>query len=192
VLAAIATWRREFSLEAPRVLFERLAVASRFDTADVMFLKRALQRELPKPVRASITAELFADLVSADEEAFARELYGDLDEWRSMAAAGMDIGGHGYHHECLTSLNAADRTEELDRTAEFVAMVRNGRSDSWSMSYPHGSYDDAIVALAVERGANIGFANRGGVADDLTDLMRLPRLDTKDLPTNPDAPPPTR
>ena len=69
-------------------------------------LKRLLQRELPEPVRAEIVRRLFAEHVTADEAAFACELYMSVDQIACLRRHGMHIGSHGYTHAWLNHLSS--------------------------------------------------------------------------------------
>src|SRR5262249_1966148 len=72
----------------PAEYWERYARPSRFDCAEVVFVKRMLQRYLPEDLRGTIAGEFFKQYVSVDEEDFARELYLTADQLRTMARGG--------------------------------------------------------------------------------------------------------
>src|SRR5438874_19380 len=78
---------------AERILGEGLRAAhaepSRFDPAETVLVKRLLQDGLPEETRGRLLDELFGELVSDDETAFADELYVTNDGVRELAAAGM-------------------------------------------------------------------------------------------------------
>jgi len=162
-----------------------------FDSpAEVVFVKRALQRDLPPPVRAAITAALFDDFVGVDERAFARELYMDTDQLRRLVGHGMDVGGHGATHVWLTTLSRVEQQAEIDATAAFLADVHGRRAVDWVMSYPFGAYTAETLALLEPAGCALGLTTRFAVASDLSSPLELPRLDTNHLPLRGDAPAP--
>ena len=98
-----------------RADFEReLAHPGRYDPAEVILIKRLLQRDLPEALRRSITDELFARYVTQEEAQFAGELYMGVDDIRSMRDAGMWVGSHAYDHYWLDSLDEASRRREID------------------------------------------------------------------------------
>ncbi|HYC73600.1 polysaccharide deacetylase family protein [Brevundimonas sp.] len=153
------------------------------DTPEVLFIKLMLQKGLPEAVRNSVCEELFARFVSADEAAFASELYLSVDQARTMIGSGMVFGGHGYAHEWLGSLDAEAQARDIDRSLEFLRLLGVPAED-WSICYPYGSYNQTTVDLVRERGCALGLTTREGVADLGRDgALELPRVDTIFLPT---------
>ena len=162
--------------------WQRVGRASRFDTAEVVFLKRMLQRELPSKLRSRIVDELFRRYVTSDEIAFAAELYMSCEQLRMLTDYGMYVGCHGYEHVWLNSLDKRAQTEEIDRSLGFLASV-GANIDRWIMCYPYGAWDDNLQVLLKARGCVAGLTTRVDLArigDDHP--FQLPRLDTNDLP----------
>ena len=58
--------RSPYELETNEYYWKNLGTQSRFDTAEVVFIKRILQRELPKSLRKIITDGLFRKYVTND------------------------------------------------------------------------------------------------------------------------------
>src|SRR6185436_18294075 len=108
---------------------------SRYDSAEVVFLKRLLQTVLPAALPSRILAELFAAHVTADESAFAEELYMSADQLRCMVRHGMYVGSHGYSHVRLGWLAPEEQALEVDRSLEFLAGLGTD-TGSWMMCYP--------------------------------------------------------
>ena len=168
--------------------YARLSRDSRYDPPDVAFVKRILQRELPEDLRADITDRLFRRHVTADEAAFAAELYMGLDQLRHLVRAGMHVGSHGYDHYWMNTLTAAQQARELDESLRFLAAL-GVRTDRWVMCYPYGGYDESLLALERERGCVVGLTTEVAVAElGRHRPLTLPRLDTNDLPTRAAAP----
>ena len=61
-------FRGETGMAPNRSYYETYAVASRFDTAEVVFIKQVLQRGLPKECRSEAVQRLFSRYVTEDEE----------------------------------------------------------------------------------------------------------------------------
>ena len=78
--------------------------ASRWDPPPVVYVKRLLQHALPERVRRPLLDDLFRELVSEDEAAFAEELYMSVSQARELCAAGMTVGAHGDRHVRLPDL----------------------------------------------------------------------------------------
>ena len=77
-------FRKEYNLDDISVYYNKLAKANRFDTADVIFIKRLLQVELEESLRKIITNNLFEKIVGIDESSFSRELYMDTEQIQCM------------------------------------------------------------------------------------------------------------
>jgi peptidoglycan/xylan/chitin deacetylase (PgdA/CDA1 family) len=181
LLQQIDGYRGQFTISSETELLRQFALASRFDTADVVFIKKMLQWALPKQVRSEITDRFFQKYVSHDETAFAHELYMDISQMRQMSSAGMEIGGHGYSHLWLGQLSRQDQTEEIRRTISFLITLLGHPPAEWAMCYPFGSYNSETLTLLSEMDCAIGLTTRVGPAN-LSQPLELDRFDTNDLP----------
>jgi peptidoglycan/xylan/chitin deacetylase (PgdA/CDA1 family) len=166
----------------PSEHYQRLAQSSRFDSAEVVFCKRMLQRELPLELRQAIVDELFRRHVSSDEASFARELYMTADHLRELHERGMYVGAHGYSHVWMNAISTQQQEREIDQSLAFLQSV-GADTLRWMMCYPYGAYDESLLSILRARNCLIGLTTvvdlaRLGDYDRLT----LPRLDTNDLP----------
>ena len=181
--------RGEFTLRDRKDYYVRLAHPNRYDPAEVILIKRLLQRELPEVLRKRITDVLFKEFVTRDERAFSRELYMDIGELRTMREAGMHIGSHGYDHYWLDTLDEQSQEREIDLSLQFLEAVASD-SGNWVMAYPYGAYNDSLLGILRNKGCKAGFTTGVGIANlDRDDALTLPRLDTNDLPKRGDAAP---
>ena len=180
--------RAQWELASDAVLRRQYARATHFDGPEVAFIKRMLQRALPGPVRAAITARLFEERVGIDEATVAQELYMDLAQLRAMVRAGMEVGGHGAEHVWLDSLPRMEQALEIERTASFLARVYGRPPAGWTMCYPFGAYNPDTLDLLHGAGCTIGLTTRVDLVVDLQAPLELARLDTNDLPLSGDAP----
>lgn len=178
--------RGEFKLEPVAALRERYAKPNRYDTAEVIYLKRVLQRGLPEEARALVTDELFARFVSQDEAAFAAELYVSLEQLRCMVRHGMFVGSHSYDHVWLDSLSAAEQERQVRRSLGFLEQV-GADVKRWVMCYPYGGYDASLLEVLGRHGCAAGLTTEVALAD-LGRPLELARIDTNDLPRSADAP----
>ncbi len=175
-------YRLEHAL-APNAYYWKLTGRpSRFDPAEVIFVKRMLQRELPEELRKSITDDLFKRYVTGDEESFSRELYMGIEELAELRRNGCYVGSHGYEHHWLNALPRAKQEREIDLSLEFLQRIGSD-TKRWIMCYPYGAYDDTLLSVLERRDCVLGLSTRVGVAELGTDHpLALPRLDTNDLP----------
>jgi peptidoglycan/xylan/chitin deacetylase (PgdA/CDA1 family) len=182
LFAMVAEARGEFDLQASEDYERKLAHAGRFDPAEVILIKRLLQRELPEVLRRRITDSLFREYVTEDEAAFSQELYMGVSDLRAMRDAGMWIGSHGYDHYWLDSLDEQAQEREVDRSLTFLQSLGCDLGD-WVIGYPYGAFNDSLLGTLRERGCQAGFTTEVRIADlDRDDPLTLPRLDTNDLP----------
>ena len=155
----------------------------RYDTREVTALKRLLQRELPETVRAEIVRRLFAKHVTADEAAFACELYMSIDQLACLRHHGMHIGSHGYAHAWLNHISLEAQVVEIDRSLDFLQKLGVDKSE-WTMCYPYGGFNESLLGILRSRKCRMGFSVEARVADlDVDDRLTLPRVDTNDLPS---------
>ncbi len=181
-------YRGTWGLEANMAYWQRLGHPSRFDPAEVIFLKRMLQRDLPEHIRGLMADELFRKYVTTDERAFAAELYMNQEQLKEMSRAGMGIACHGYDHCWLGTLNEVRQSEQIRRNLEFLDLVMDTHA-GWMFTYPYGSHSPNLLRLARQSGCIAGFTTEVAIATGQHDPLLLPRLDTNDLPTAADAAP---
>lgn len=181
-------YRSQYDLQTYKYYYEKLAITTRYDTADVVFIKRLLQVELPLEVRAKITDELFVEMVGMSESAFSRELYMTIEQMRTMVKAGMHVGSHGYDHFWLSSLTKEQQRAEIERSVEFIKTI-GGDINRWSICYPYGDYDENTLSLLSDAGCGAGFCTDVHIANlTIDNKLTIPRLDTNDIPKKSNAP----
>jgi len=175
----ISANKEEYDLKDPKDYFANLAISNRFDTKEIIFIKRILQRGLPKKVRTELTDLLFKKIVN-DEENLAKNFYLTLDQITEMRESGMFFGSHGYTHEWLTELNDNDLDIELNKSLEFLRKIKQNIR---IMSYPQGNYNERVISKIKKLNYKIGFTIEVGDAE-LTkkNALKLKRYDTNDFP----------
>jgi peptidoglycan/xylan/chitin deacetylase (PgdA/CDA1 family) len=158
------------------------ARASRYDAADVIFIKRILQHALPVVLRRQLTDILFARFVTSDQRAFAQELYLSPEQLKTMIRMGQYVGSHGARHEWLDSLDPIQQAQDVDESLSFLKAV-GAATDKWVMCYPYGGYNQTLLDIVRRRGCVCGITTRVAIADLAADgPLELPRLDTNDIP----------
>lgn len=158
-----------------------IAVPSRFDEPETVFVKRMLQHALPEDVRTRVADELFARFVSIDPATFAAELYVSAEQLRLMIADQMYVGSHGDTHRWLDRLDPDEQRAEVDNSLAFLKEV-GARTDRWVISYPNGAYDASLLDVLVERSCVAGLTTKVGSAQIGIDApLELHRVDTNDL-----------
>jgi peptidoglycan/xylan/chitin deacetylase (PgdA/CDA1 family) len=174
-------------LDSVESYWSRLAIASRFDPPEVIYIKRILQRELPAGLRKEIITELFKEFVTKDERDFARSLYMDQSMLQALQEEGMYLGSHGYDHVWLNQLSEREQVSEVEGSLNFLRSLEID-TKHWMMCYPHGGWNDSLLKVISDHGCQAALTTRIDVADlDRDNPLTLPRLDTNDLPMKADA-----
>ena len=163
-------------------LWKTTAKPNRFDTKEVIFFKRMLQRELNEGVRRVITHELFEKYVGRSEEDFCSELYMTAQDLRELLTEGMYVGNHTYNHVWLNAMTRKEQELEIDSSMMFLADIGAPKSN-WIMCYPYGGYNDDTIEILKSKGCVAGLTTKVGVADLAVDSpFEITRFDTNDFP----------
>jgi peptidoglycan/xylan/chitin deacetylase (PgdA/CDA1 family) len=183
VFASLAEFHSEYTLKTKEDYLSEIKREHRYDSFDVTVIKGLLQRNLPEPVRTEIVRRLFVEYVTADEAAFASELYMSIDQITCMHRHGMHIGSHGYAHLWLNHVSPEEQVAEIDQSLDFLRRWGSDK-EGWTICYPYGGLNDSLLQLLRGRQCKLGFTVEARIADlDLDDRLTLPRIDTNDLPS---------
>ncbi len=174
-------YRNEYDIPTNDELFNKYAIDSRWDSKEVIFIKRMLQKVLPEKLRNDISSELFDKHVGISENQFARELYMNFDQIQCMNDNGMFIGLHGYDHYWLANLPKEKMEEDINKALKAMSGIVN--ENKWILNYPYGSWNDNVINYIKQKGCKLSMTTEVRVADtDLDNRFLLPRLDTNDYP----------
>ncbi len=180
--SAVDSARGEFALLSLTEYREQLRKASRFDTAEDIFIKRMLQHALPESLRNRITGDMFRRHVTEDERGFADEFYMSEENLGEMLAEGMEVGSHGSAHYWLNSLSPKDQAMDIDRSLDMLERIGVSRQGFY-FCYPYGSYTSETLNILSDRNCAAAFTTQVALVHlDSASLLELPRLDTNDLP----------
>jgi len=168
--------------EQLKSLWSTHAVGSRYDPAEVIYVKRMLQHALPERIRHDITSILFETFVGVPQRTFADELYMSKDEIRHLTQAGMYVGSHGYRHLWMNKEEKHVQASEIKMSIDFLKEV-GAPVDNWIMCYPYGAYNEDTITLLEDALCAVGVTSEPAKADlDSHHRLKLPRLDTNDFP----------
>ena len=188
---ALDRYRPTYDLDTKEQYWRRLGKPSRFDSAEVRFVKKMLQRELPESLRRVIVDALFKRYVTRDEKAFSKELYMTLDQITCLQRNRMYIGSHSIDHLWLNTLTEHEQEREIDLSLQFLHRIGSDTA-RWIMCYPYGAFNDSLLSILKRRSCKVGLTTHVGIADLRRDqVLTLPRLDTNDLPRDANAVPNT-
>lgn len=178
----IAAHAKSWQLDELSAYREKFYYPSRYDSADVAYVKRLLQHALPETLRTQVVAELFERFVSVDEKSFAEELYISLEQLRLMASSNQHVGSHGDSHYCLSLLSADRQRADIEASVQMLDLV-GVPSDMRTLCFPYGDYNNETISILQSLDFKAAVTTRADLANLQTDSrFELPRLDTNDLP----------
>lgn len=161
--------------------FKELAISNRFDSKEVIFIKRILQRELPLTLRNEITNNLFKKFVTQDESNFSEKLYMSLEEMKEMSESGMVFGSHSHSHEWLSHIDNKKLINEIEISKKFCHKI-SSKNNEIIMCYPYGDYNDQVINEISKRGFKAGLTTNVGDAEITKEkIFELCRYDTNDF-----------
>jgi len=182
ILDWVEKTRNLYNLKSNDYYLNKSFISNRYDSKEVVFVKRMLQVELNEALRATIVDDLFCKYVGISESIFAKELYLSIDQIKTMLRFGMHIGAHGYDHYWLGSLSSKKQYQEIGSSFEFLKNL-GVREEYMTMCYPYGSYNQDTIDILTESNCKLAFTTEVRVANIHTDSkFTLPRLDTNDFP----------
>lgn len=168
-------------IESNEELYFKYSGVSRFDTKEVVFIKRLLQYGLKSVLRELVIQELFHKYIDVSEELLSKEWYLNWEQICCMKEAGMFFGLHGYEHFWLGEVSVETMQKDIDLALDYFEGIVD--KTCWVMNYPYGSNNNEVINFIKSKNCKLGLTTDVRIADiSKDDLFQLPRLDTNDLP----------
>jgi peptidoglycan/xylan/chitin deacetylase (PgdA/CDA1 family) len=100
------------------------------------------------------------------------------DHLRTLAANGMEIGGHSHKHHILTTLSATEARRQIGACADELTAIlgRPPRLFAYPNGKPGRDFTDEHKAMIRNVGFQAALSTRHGVASYGTDLFDIPRF----------------
>jgi peptidoglycan/xylan/chitin deacetylase (PgdA/CDA1 family) len=152
----------------------------RFDPPETAQVKVLLASELLRGTSVRLLDELFQQYVGSEEAAVADELYLTLDDMHKLRDAGMALAGHGWTHRSLDVLSIDQVEDEVAKTRTLLSEL--GVTTPWAFVYPSGAWNENVVDVLRRHGASVAFTTEATTVRRGANPLKLPRLDTNDLP----------
>lgn len=181
LLKEIKEFLQERFQEGYEGYYQRYAKASRYDTEEVVFVKRILQKGLPQESRTQLIQQLFATHINVSDGVLFEEFYLSLDQMKCMKRLGHHIGYHSFHHVWLNELSYEQQREELESAIQFFR-EQNIFDETLTLAYPYGAYNEDTLKVAEDLGIQLAFTVDPRVVDLEQDSpLEIPRFDTNDF-----------
>lgn len=163
-------------------MWGKVAKSDRFDSKDVIFFKRMLQRDLDEEWRSVIVPDLFEKHVGQSQSQFSKHLYMSAADLIEMQSEGMYIGNHTYNHVWLNTLTRLEQETEITKSLDFLSSLGAPVKD-WIMCYPYGGYNADTIEVIKANNCIAGLTTTVGVTDLAQNCaFEIDRFDTNDFP----------
>lgn len=145
-------------------------------------LKEAVNFRIPLPQRDDIVDSLFAAHVGSTAR-WAKDWYLSWDDLYELQRRGHTVGGHGHTHEPLTRFTPAQQQADI---AQCASVLTDGLGiDIRPFSYPFGRVCETAAGAVRMAGFAHAFTTEEAIIARDHDDLRLPRIDTIHVPTEP-------
>jgi len=114
VFDLVEQYQSRFELNSPDSYYDELAEEGRWDSEEIVFIKRLLQHALPTEARQVIVDDLFEQYLAVDEQTLSQEWYLSKDQLRVMVDNGMYVGSHTANHYWLDTLSRHQVVAEIE------------------------------------------------------------------------------
>jgi peptidoglycan/xylan/chitin deacetylase (PgdA/CDA1 family) len=153
----------------------------RFDGPQINFIKKMLQRGLPRTVRNELVQSLWDKYVGLDEAEISEKMYMQAGHLRTLTDNGMTVGLHGYEHDWYEGMSPTELFDDVSKSLDllFSAFVPTYK---WIMSYPYGDYNDSLLSILRNFNCSAAFTTQTVDANPATDNpLLIPRFDVKNV-----------
>jgi peptidoglycan/xylan/chitin deacetylase (PgdA/CDA1 family) len=163
-------------------LWNSVDKSSRYDSKNVMFFKKILQKYLPLVIRSKILDEIFEIIVGKKQTEISKELYMSKSDLRYLYKKGFTIGTHTSSHRWLDRLTYDEQKKEIAESIRSLKKI-TGNKSGFIMCYPYGGYNKNTLKILKKYNCTLALTTRPGIANLSKDhKYELPRLDTNDFP----------
>ncbi|MGL6120263.1 MAG: polysaccharide deacetylase family protein [Fusobacteriaceae bacterium] len=177
----IEKFRSEYNLLSDEDYCKKDMIASSLDNAEIIFIKRMLQMELPVKLRKIIVDKLFSKYVNVEERIVNNELYVSKNQILAMQKLGMHIGCHGYDHEWLGTKKIVDQEFQIKKGLKDLIDI-GIPMNNWTISYPSGSYNSDTIKILEKEGCKLGVLSSETITtESINQKFEFGRIDAVNL-----------
>ena len=161
---------------------KKINLNSRFDTKDIILIKRLLQYFIKKKIREKIVNTIMEDIFEKKSNMIFKNFYLNLDNIKEMMKFGMTFGLHGYEHNWLTSLNKFDQEKEIKSSINFFKKKKI-LSPNISFCFPYGDFDNNTIKILKKYKFKYAVTTEPTSYKKITNnnIFKIPRFDCNDF-----------
>lgn len=180
--------RKSHPLLSNEEYLQQFAHQKRYDNATISFIKKFVQKGLPRELREELSNKMLERFTGLTEKMLSAELYMNTKQIEEMIQSGMHFGMHGYHHDWMNSLDEKEQESEIVKSMSFLQKIGMDR-EKLTICYPYGEYNSTTLELLKKYQCKLGFTVHLDLGDkNAFPALEIPRLNTNDLPVNASTP----
>jgi len=130
--------------------------------------------------RDGLLARLAALLDTPVGRELSSKLYCSRQDLTQLVADGIEVGGHGWKHRSLATINDSERQKEISEARNLLDTIK--APEPRSFCYPNGSCNDEVEIQVATGGFSTAFTVESGFIEPGCNPYRLPRFIVRNHP----------
>lgn len=161
---------------------KKINLKSRYDSKEIILIKRLLQLHLNDKLRKKIINKLFNNYFNSKEIQYFDEFYINKKDALEMSNNGMSFGIHGYNHYWLNSLTYKQQESEINLSLNNLKTLKLFKPNL-SICYPYGAYDKNTIKISNKFNFKFAVTTKPNSLNkfNLKKIYEIPRYDCNDL-----------
>ena len=132
------------------------------------------------PDRDGMLLRLAALLGTSVDHGLSSKLYCSQQDLARLIADGNEVGGHGWKHRRLATINDEERHKEISESRNLLDIIE--APEPRSFCYPDGSHNDNVETQVAAGGFSTAFTVKPGFIESKSNPYRLPRFMARNHP----------
>lgn len=182
ILNEIKKILNKYKIDLDKLRVDKIDLKSKYDSMEVILIKRLLQYFLPKKLRSKIINYLFNKFVTSDEISFSKELYLSKKKIIEMSKEKMFFGCHGDSHEWYEHMDSKQINKDINSSENFFKKIDINIQDA-GIAYPYGSFNNKTLEIVKKKQYLFGLTTVSGAVNrhNLKKKLLYPRIDTNEI-----------
>ena len=157
-------------------------LASRYDSADTILIKRLLQFYLKKNLRNKIINQILEQDYEKKKSEIFKDFYLSKKNILEMRKNGMVFGIHGYNHYWLDTLSKQEQETEIKLSIKYFKK-NNILDKNVSFCFPYGAYNKSTLDILKKNKFNFAVTTQPKSYQNINsnNIYTIPRYDCNDF-----------